>query len=156
MRPAAGVDLRFEPMDGPAATTLLTELDGDLDERYGGGEGVHADPTEFAPPGGLFAVVYVEGQPQACAGFRRLDADTAELKRMYVRPTGRRRGLARLLLGALEAEAAKAGYRSMWLETGVPQPEARTLYESAGYARVPAFGQFAGEPLQRCYGKALR
>lgn len=149
------VELRFEPLDGPAGTALLDELDAELTARYRGEEAVDAHTAQFAPPGGRFAVVYVDAQPQACAGFRRIDAETAELKRMYVRPGGRRRGLARRLLAALEAAAAEAGYRTMWLETGAPQPEARTLYESAGYTPVAPFGQFAGEALQRCYGKTL-
>ena len=149
------ITLRFEPMDGAVAAALLAELDADLHERYGGGEGVAADAAQFAPPAGRFAVAYAGELPLACAGFRRIDDDTAELKRMYVRPAGRRRGLARHLLGALESAAREAGYRSMWLETGVPQPEARSLYESAGYTRIASFGQFAGEPLQRSYGKSL-
>ena len=150
------VALRFEPMDGAAATALLAELDADLDARYGGGEGVAAAPAEFAPPNGRFAIAYIDEQPLACAGFRRIDDDTAELTRRYVRPAGRRRGLARHLLTALEVAARDAGYRHMWLETGVPQPEARSLYESAGYTRIASFGQYADEPLQRSYGKALR
>ena len=145
----------FEPFDSAAATALLAELDADLDARYGGGEGVHAHPLEFAPPAGGFAVLYLAGEPMACGGFRRVDATTAELKRMYVRPAGRRRGHGRRLLRALEEAAAGAGYTDLWLETGVPQPEAISLYETAGYTRMPPFGQFAGSPQQRCYGKSL-
>jgi GNAT superfamily N-acetyltransferase len=147
--------VRFEPFDSAAATALLAELDTDLDARYGGGEGVHAQPLEFVPPAGGFAVLYLAGEPMACGGVRRIDDTTAELKRMYVRPAGRRRGLGRRLLRALEEKAAGAGYTDLWLETGIPQPEAISLYETAGYTRVSAFGQFAGEPQQRCYGKTL-
>ena len=147
--------MRVEPLDSPAASELLNDLDLDLDERYGNSERVIADVEEFEPPTGAFLVVYVEGEPVACGGFRRLDADTAELKRMYVRPAGRGRGLARRLLAELEQRAATAGYRTMWLETGVPQHEALGLYSSAGYEPIDPFGQFAGAPDQRCFGKAL-
>ena len=149
------VTVRFEPLDGPAGTTLLAELDADLAQRYGDDEPVHATPSQFLPPDGLFAVAYAAGEPLACGGFRRLNATTAELKRMYVRPTGRRRGLARLVLAALEDAAAAAGYRELWLETGLSQPEAMQLYGSAGYGPVTSFGQFAGAPQQRCFGKQL-
>ena len=149
-------DLRFEPLDGPAGRALLAELDADLAERYGDDEPVAATPSQFLPPGGAFAVVYIDGEPQACGGYRRIDDTTAELKRMYVRPRARGHGLARRLLAALEVAAAHAGYRHLWLETGLSQPEAIALYESAGYTPVASFGQFARAPSQRCYGTALR
>lgn len=151
----AGVTVRFEPLDGPVGAALLAELDADLAERYGGGEPVDALSPQFLPPGGLFAVAYIDGEPLACGGYRRLNVATAELKRMYVRRAGRRRGLARFVLAALEDAAAAAGYRHLWLETGLSQPEAIRLYESAGYTPVASFGQFAGGEQQRCFGKAL-
>jgi GNAT superfamily N-acetyltransferase len=149
------LQVRPAPMDGPDATVLLAELDEDLTGRYGGGDPVRADPSEFTPPGGYFAVALVDGRPQACAGYRRLDERTAELKRMYVRPPARGRGVARLLLAELERAAAAAGYAQLWLETGLSQPEAMALYESAGYRRIPAFGQYAGFSDQRCFAKSL-
>ncbi len=149
------IQARPEPLTSPAAVQLLSELDADLDDRYGDGEQVDAEPSQFEPPDGVFFVVYVDGEPQACAGYRRHDATTAELKRMFVRPTGRRRGLARRLLAELETHAAAAGYEQMWLETGLPQHEAMSLYSGSGYEGIEPFGQFAGFPQQRCYGKKL-
>ena len=149
------IELRAEPLDSAAGALLLTALDDDLDERYGGGTPVAAKPDEFAPPDGVFLIAYVDGAPLACAGYRRYDESIAELKRMYVRPEGRRKGLAKLLLAELEQRAAVAGYQQMWLETGVPQHEAMDLYSRSGYARIEPFGQFAWAPDQRCYGKRL-
>ena len=134
---------------------LLKALDEDLHERYGDGTPVEAVAEEFDPPDGEFLIAYVDGEPMACAGYRRWNETTAELKRMYVAQAGRRQGLARRLLAELEARAAGAGFTSMWLETGVPQHEAMTLYEAAGYKRIAPFGQFAWAPDQRCYGKVL-
>ena len=151
----AEIQLRSERMDSEAGVLLLKALDDDLHERYGGGTPVAAEAAEFLPPHGQFLIVYVDGEPVACAGYRRLDDATAELKRMYVAPAGRRKGLARRLLAALEGEAAAAGYTSMWLETGVPQHEAMSLYEAAGYRRIAPFGQYAWAEDQRCYGKPL-
>ena len=142
-------------MDSPAGTDLLAALDADLDERYGGGTPVAAETGEFVPPDGDFLVAYADGEPVACAGYRRYDATTAELKRMYVRPEARGQGLARRLLAELEASAGAAGYQRMWLETGVPQHEAMSLYVAAGYERIAPFGQFAWAPEQRCYGKTF-
>ena len=149
------VEIRRESFDSPTAAQLLSELDADLAQRYGDGEHVLADAPEFEPPSGQFVVLYVDGVALACGGYRRLDDETAELKRMYVRPAGRRQGLARKVLAELEADAAKAGYRQMWLETGMPQFEAVRLYPSAGYRPIESFGQYSWAPDQRCYGKSL-
>ncbi|MPZ72055.1 MAG: GNAT family N-acetyltransferase [Nitriliruptorales bacterium] len=144
-----------EPLDGPAGSELVAELDADLERRYGEGEAVHTDAHEFVAPDGLFLVLRVDGRPQACGGYRRIDDTTAELKRMYVRPEVRGTGLARQLLAGLEEAAAAAGYEQLWLETGGSQPEAVALYESSGYGPIARFGQYAWAPDQRCYGKVL-
>ena len=149
------VEIRREAFDSPTAAQLLTELDADLAERYGDGDQVQAEASEFEPPAGQFLVLYIDGVAVACGGYRRLDAQTAELKRMYVRPAGRRQGLARQVLAELESDAARAGYRQMWLETGLPQLEAVSLYPSAGYTPITSFGQYSWAPDQRCYGKSL-
>jgi GNAT superfamily N-acetyltransferase len=145
---------------------LFEELDVDLERRYGGGEPVHFSRSEFDPPEGRLLVA--EAPPRAdgpvllgCAGVRRLPGydgsfhGVAELKRMYVRPTARGRGVARALLRACEQAAAELGYRELWLETGLRQPEAVALYESAGYKPVPRFGQFRAEPDSVYLGRAL-
>ena len=151
----ADPDIVAEPLDGPAGRELLDELDDDLERRYGDGEAVHAAPGEFLPPDGLFLVLRVGGTPVACGGYRRVDEQTAELKRMYVRPDARGKGLARLMLARLEHAAMQAGYVQLWLETGGEQPEAIALYEASGYVPGASCGQFAWAPDQRCYGKVL-
>jgi GNAT superfamily N-acetyltransferase len=79
----------------------------------------------------------------------------AEVKRMYVAPAARRRGLARAVLAHLEETAAQAGAEVMVLETGTEQPEAIAMYERAGYERVDGFGYYTWSPKSRCYGKRL-
>lgn len=148
-------DVTPESLDGPAGRLLLAELDEDLNQRYGDDETVDVHAAQFLPPDGIFLVVRENGQLRACGGYRRIAPDTAEIKRMYVRPDARGKGLARLVLTRLEEAAAAAGYTQLWLETGLAQPEAMALYESSGYARIAAFGQFAWAPDQRCYGKVL-
>jgi GNAT superfamily N-acetyltransferase len=87
---------------------------------------------------------------------RELEAQqTAEIKRMYVAPTVRRTGLARLMLRTLEDSAREAGCDVLALETGMRQPEAIALYESAGYVRVTGFGHYKDSPLVRYYARRL-
>jgi len=95
------------------------------------------------------------GEQVGCVGLRRIDDQTAELKRMFVRPGARRLGVARALLTACEQAALDLGYRELWLETGTLQPEAVALYRSAGYEPVPPFGQYAAESLSVHLGRTL-
>ena len=80
---------------------------------------------------------------------------TAEVKRMYVAPRARHRGLARQLLGHLERTAREAGAEVMVLETGERQPEAIALYESSGYVPIPGYGYYRDSPVNRCFARPL-
>jgi GNAT superfamily N-acetyltransferase len=99
-----------------------------------------ATPDDMAPPGGAFLVLYAPGpdgeRAVACGGLKRLDASTGEIKRMYVLPDARGRGVARRLLLALEDAARDAGYERVKLDTGAKQPHAHALYVTAGYAAI--------------------
>ena len=140
---------------------LFVELDADLDERYGVGQPVLVDESQFASPQGALFIALLpsaangEAPIAGCAGVRPHTAGTAELKRMYVRPAARRHGVARALLQACEEFATTAGYTELWLETGMAQPEALTLYRSAGYRPVPRFGQYADATDARHLGRRL-
>ena len=124
--------------------------------RYGGeGDPVHAPPEEFDGPGGQMLLATLAGAPVGCVGLRRINQRTAELKRMYVRPDARGRGIARALLAASERAAESLGYAQIWLETGTMQPEAVSLYLTSGYEPVAAFGQYAGEDLSIHLGRVL-
>ncbi|CCH90625.1 Acetyltransferase (GNAT) family protein [Modestobacter italicus] len=83
-----------------------------------------------------------DGTPVGCGALRPLGPGAAELKRMYVVPAARGRGISRLLLVALEAEAAARGWTTLRLETGTRQPAAVGLYTAAGYRPVEAFGHY--------------
>ena len=128
--------------DHPDAAALIAEVQREYVARYGDEDGTLVDPAEFAPPRGLFLVLYVDGRPAACGGWRVRGA-AVELKRMYVEPAFRGRGLARAVLAELERTAVAAGHRRVILETGQPQPEAIALYKSSGYEAVPPFGYYA-------------
>jgi GNAT superfamily N-acetyltransferase len=151
----------------PDAMLLIAEVQAEYVARYGGPDNTPLDPLMFEPPLGSFYVGYLEhgdgSRPVASGAWRAHDdveafgtRTTAEVKRMYVARDVRARGLARTMLAHLERTAAEAGAEAMILETGTAQPEAMALYESSGYTRIPSFGYYRAEPLNRCYGKSLR
>lgn len=119
----------------PLARPLLDELAYEYSSRYGdNAEDLYRYPsTEFAPPGGAFLLLLEQGRPVAGGAYRRYDATTAELKRIWTHSAHRRRGLARRVLRVLEREAAERGYTRVYLTTGPRQPEAKGLYLAAGY-----------------------
>jgi GNAT superfamily N-acetyltransferase len=118
------------------------ELDGDYMPRAG--------PAELSPPGGTFIVGYLDDDPACCGGIKRLDDVTCEIKKMYVVPGLRGRGLARQLLHELERRARALGYAVARLDTGPRQVGARGLYESEGYLEVPDFN---GNPVAAFWGE---
>ena len=150
---------------------LIAEVQAEYVARYGGPDNTPLDPLMFEPPLGSFYVGYLElggartkgPRPVASGAWRAHDdveafgtRRTAEVKRMYVAPDARARGLARIMLAHLERTAAAAGAEAMILETGTAQPEAMALYESSGYTLIPSFGYYQHAPLNRCYAKLLR
>lgn len=106
---------------------------------------------------GVFLIACAGDAPIACGMIRPFaeDAQIAEVKRVYVEPQWRGRGVARRLMLALEAEAKSRGYNATALETGLLQPAAIRLYEAIGYTRRPCFGQYKDDPLSACYEKRL-
>jgi GNAT superfamily N-acetyltransferase len=125
-------------------------------QRYGGPDGAVVDAAEFLPPRGAFLVAEVDGVPAGCGAWRALEPGTAEIKRVYVEPGFRRRGLAQEIVARLERGAAAAGHRTVVLNTGVRQPEAIALYTDAGYRPVGGYGLYACSPGAVFLGKDLR
>lgn len=130
----------------PLGQPLLQDLEREYDARYGD---VHADPAiteilryppeDFAAPDGTFLLLLEDDVPVSGGAFKRLDAHTAELKRVWTASTHRGLGLAGQVLSELEREASQLGYTRIYLTTGPRQPEAVRLYLKNGY--VPLFDQ---------------
>ncbi|MET0965780.1 MAG: GNAT family N-acetyltransferase [Nakamurella sp.] len=150
--------IRRTGYDDPDVQLLVAEVQLVYLERYGHQDHSPIAAAEFDPPDGTFLLAAVDGMPAAMGGWRRHlldDGAAAEVRRMYVSPQFRGRGLARAVLAELETTARDNGYPLMILETGVVQPEALELYRSSGYRDVPPFGHYAGSPLSVCLGKRL-
>ncbi|RXT56187.1 GNAT family N-acetyltransferase [Bosea sp. Tri-44] len=127
------------PLD-PLAEPLVEQLTWEYATRYGtyfgeapGAEMSRYPASLFAPPEGNFVLLLREGRAIAGGAFKRYDAQTAELKRMWTDTAFRRQGLARRVVEELEAQAARQGYGKIFLTTGFRQPEARDLYLNTGY-----------------------
>jgi GNAT superfamily N-acetyltransferase len=158
--------------DDPVAVALVTALHHDINERYAYSmEGwtdeqraeddaaylAEVTPELVRPPLGAFLVAWLGAEPAGCGALKPFDraAGIGEIKRMYTAPTARRRGVSRLLLGALEARAVELGYGRLQLETGTAQPEALALYEAEGWHRITPYGRYKDEPDSVCFAKAL-
>ena len=146
----------------PDAARLVEEVQQEYVVRYGGPDETPLEPVYFDPPGGAFFVGYLDGRPVATGAWRRRrdvvaegTDDTAEIKRMYVVPDARGRGLARAMLAHLEQTAREAGVVAMILETGQAQPEAIALYGSSGYVPIPGFGFYKDSSVVRCFARRL-
>lgn len=134
-------DVTFDHVDatGAEARAAMTSYFAELDARFPGGfdaAGAFADDAGiFAPPGGAFVVVRDAdgGTVVGCGGLQRIDATTAEIKRMWVDPSVRGRRLGRRLLDHLEETAAARGYTGVILDTNATLTEAIAMYTAAGY-----------------------
>jgi GNAT superfamily N-acetyltransferase len=138
--------------------TLIAELNAELSGMYPEPGATHfgLDPAQVAAGDGAFLTLSRDGTPVGCGAVRRIDADTAELKRMYVSPTLRGTGLGRRLVAALEAEALKLGVRRLVLETGTRQLAAIALYRATGFQTIPLYGEYVLSPeTSVCMGKEL-
>jgi GNAT superfamily N-acetyltransferase len=155
LRDGVVATLRPVPYDDPVAQYLVEQVQQEYVERYGGRDAAVVEPAEFLPPHGLFLVAEVDGVAAGCGAWRAVEPGVAEIKRLYVEPAFRRRGLAQLIVDALEVSAARVGHRSVVLNSGGRQPEALALYANAGYRSVPGYGTYACVPGAVFLGKDL-
>lgn len=152
------MSLSFEPvpLDQDPAASLVAAMRAEVAEIYPGLDLTadhmpKAGPAELGPPGGVFLVGFDEsGRPLCGGGVKRLSEQACEIKRMYVVPEGRRRGLGIALLRALEEAARELGYAIARLDTGPAQPHAERMYRNAGYQPI---GNFNGNPVASFFGE---
>jgi GNAT superfamily N-acetyltransferase len=140
------IALRFERGDPeePPASELLAAMRVELNELYEAFDRLDnppVDPAELRPPGGAYVVGFDGEQAVAGGGVRHLAEGVGEIKRMFVRPAARSRGVAGALLAELEDTARTLGYDVVRLDTGPKQLHALTLYRRAGYVEVPRYNE---------------
>ncbi len=142
---------------GSAALELLRAAA--LEARALYPEGQEADapwPTNSPTPArGTYVIAYDASHAVGMGALRPLDDRVAEVRRMYVLPSHRRHGVARLILGELERRALEFGYRVLRLETGFRQQAALQLYETSGFRRIDPFGPYIDDPTSVCFEKQI-
>ena len=150
------LDIVEAPADSEEVQGLFRELDAGLSLNYPGGVIHGVKPQETAERRLTMLVLRLDGIAVGCGGLREHEAAIGEIKRMFVKPEYRGRGLSRRMLTALEDLGRARGYSTIWLETGTRQLEAIGLYESAGYCEIDPYGEYIGDLHSICYGKTLR
>jgi putative acetyltransferase len=100
-------------------------------------------------------IAYENNNPLGCGAIKEFESGAMEVKRMYVSPESRSKGIASKVLRELEKWAKEMDYTKCVLETGKKQPEAIRLYEKNGYKIIPNYGQYAGIENSVCFEKIL-
>jgi len=136
-------------------TALIRQADALMQSLYPAESNHLVDIEQLAQPHVHFFVAREHGRALGCGSFV-LGADGhAEMKRVFVDPAARGKGIARAIMAALEREAAALGVTRMQLETGIKQPEAIALYRKFGYAERGPFGSYQPDPLSLFMEKRL-
>jgi len=151
-------DIRLGDLDDIAVVQLLRALDEEIQDRYDDPVEdfvLKLSPEEVAPGHGAIVVAWADEEAVGCGAVRLIDAETAELKRMYIVPDFRRHGLARAVLGFLEDRARALGATRVVLETAVNPPAAVALFRAAGYEEIPKFGPYVESETSFCMGKGF-
>ena len=142
--------MRIEAVDARSAEAqgLVASYVAEIAATFPGGfdpaASVSADPEELSPPHGAFLVVRDDdGTAIGCGGVKLLDPQTAEIKRMWLAPSSRGRGLGRSLLAALEDAARELGATEGRLDTNAHLESALELYRRHGWQEVAPYNDNA-------------
>jgi putative acetyltransferase len=151
------LSIAAEALDSADGRRLIAALDAGLaalyppEQRFG--PNLKAEQLEAGR--GTFLIARDDGRAVGCGAVRVLEGASAEVKRMYVEPDQRGRGVGRAVLAELESAAWEMGVRRLVLETGVHQEAAIALYRRAGFTAIDCWGEYASSPTSLCFGKDL-
>jgi putative acetyltransferase len=145
-----------ESPDTADARALIAELDAELEPLYARESRHGFSVDKLIAEGVAFFVLRHEGTPAGCGGVKLIDGDYAEVKRMYVRPAFRGKGLAQAMLDHLTSFARDRGFALLRLETGIHQHAAIRMYERSGFRSIGPFGDYVADPVSLFYEKQLR
>lgn len=148
------MELRFVSPSSADYAMLAKKLDdyyislvGDVHLRYA----AMNDPKNMA----CIIVAYEGTTPVGCGCWKAVDAGTAEVKRIFVEPAYRRRGIASAIIDLLESHILASGYGKILLETARTTGDSKALYLSLGYREIPYYGSPAGAENCRCFLKEV-
>jgi putative acetyltransferase len=140
--------------DDPDFRKLVNELDADLRHRNGDMMDIY-DQHNIIEHNNTVVIAYLNNEPSGCGCFKPYDAESVEIKRMFVRSVARGNGISKLVLTELETWARDLGFTYTVLETGSLQTEALALYNKAGYLPIPQYEPYVGLPDSVCFKKQL-
>jgi putative acetyltransferase len=151
------VDIRREDLLSTVAQRLILALNAELEARYPeeGANFFRLDPEEVSEGRGGFFIAYLGDEPIGCGAVRRTEPGVAEIKRMYVAPQARGRGVGKQMVMKLESIARQLGVARLVLETGPRQPEAIAVYKTSGFVEIPRFGEYVDANFSVCMAKDL-
>lgn len=117
----------------------------------------HSFYDQFNKLSGIKYVILakLDGEAVGCGAIKIFDEHRMEVKRMFVHPLYRAKGIAKGILGELEKWTAELGFACCVLETGKRQTEAIALYFGSGYTVIPNYGQYIGMENSVCFEKKL-
>lgn len=148
------IKLKRANSEDPDLSSLIKELDEQLAVTDGE---EHAFYDQFNKIDRIkhFVLLYENEKAVGCGALKEFEPGTAEVKRMFVKPESRGRGLASIILKELEMWAAELLYQRCILETGIRQPDAISLYKKNGYRIISNYGQYVGVENSLCFEKTL-
>jgi putative acetyltransferase len=133
---------------------LITHLDHELWNELKEDQATY-DQFNKVPDISTVLIIYQGQQPVACGCFKEIDANTVEIKRMFVEKEWRGKGLSKLILNELEQWAIEKGFENAILETSIHFTTARQLYESSGYTIIPNYPPYQGLTESVCMKKSF-
>jgi putative acetyltransferase len=143
------------PKDNADALELIGELDKELLRRYPASSIHTLDLDKITNESGIFMVGYISEIAVGCCSVCGMEPGVGEVKRVFIKPQYRRKGIAERMMEHLEEHAAECGFEFLRVETGKKQPESIAMYQKLGYYDIEKYGEYINDPNSVCMEKRL-